>query len=111
MADAAEPEVSWLDIAAHAPVIANDGVEVGHVVEVAALPAEDIFHGVVFAQHRHHRLAPAADIARITASSVHLSVDSETAGRYDDFHELHISRLGLRGIFNWKHVTWKDASE
>lgn len=100
-------------VASHLPVVASDGKEVGHVLEVAALPQEDIFHGIVFSHHARGRthLAPAADVARITNRAVYLTVDSAGAEAYEEFHELHISRLGLRGILNWKHMGWKDSSE
>jgi hypothetical protein len=108
-----EQQISWLLVPAHAPVVAADGQEVGHVLEVAALPEEDIFHGIVF-QHRRlgrAQLAPATDIARITEAAVHLTVDSAAADAYEEFHQLHVSRLGLRGIFRWKHLGWTDSPE
>lgn len=114
MADAAdEQQVSWLEVPANALVISSDGAEVGHVVEVAALPEEDIFHGIVFKHGRrgHAVLAPAADIARITERAVYLSVDANAAGNYEEFQQLHVSRLGLRGIFRWKHLGWTDSQE
>jgi hypothetical protein len=108
-----EQQVSWLDVPAQAPVIASDGADVGHVLEVAALVNEDIFHGIVFAHsaHGHPCLAPASDIARITDRAVYLSVDTAAAGAYGEFQQLHVSRLGLRGISRWKHLDWKDSSE
>jgi hypothetical protein len=108
-----EQQVSWLDVPAHAPVLASDGTEVGHVLEVAALVNEDIFHGIVFqhSRHGHPCLAPASDVARITERAVHLSVDSATADGYGEFQQLHVSRLGLRGISRWKHLGWKESSE
>jgi hypothetical protein len=108
-----EQQVSWLDVPAHAPVIASDGTEVGHVLEVAALANEDIFHGIVFAHsgHGHPCLAPASDIARITDRAVYLSVDTAAADGYGEFQQLHVSRLGLRGISRWKHLGWKESSE
>lgn len=113
MGDAPEQQVSWLDVPAHAPVVSSDGKEVGHVVEVAALREEDIFHGIVLQHGRRGApvLAPAADIARITNRAVYLSVDSAAADAYEQFSQLHVSRLGLRGVFAWKHVGWKDSSE
>jgi hypothetical protein len=113
MTDEPEEQVSWMAVAANLPVVASDGTDVGHVLEVAALPKEDIFHGIVFAHRARGRnhLAPAADIARITNRAVYLTVDSAAAEAYEEFHELHISRLGLRGILNWKHMGWKDSSE
>jgi hypothetical protein len=113
MTEEPEEQVSWMAVPAHAPVIASDGEEIGHVLEVAALPGEDIFHGIVFQHSRRGRtyMAPASDIARITNRAVHLSVDSPKAGEYEEFHQLHVSRLGLRGVFRWKHLGWKDSSE
>jgi len=108
-----EQQVSWLDVSAHAPVIASDGTEVGRVLDVAALASEDIFHGIVFAHHAHGHpcLAPASDVARITDRAVYLSVDTAAAGAYGEFQQLHVSRLGLRGISRWKHLGWKESSE
>lgn len=108
-----EEQVSWMAVAAHLPVVASDGNQVGHVLEVAALPSEDIFHGIVFAHRTAGRtyLAPASDVAQITNRAVYLSVDTAAAGNYEEFHQLHVSRLGLRGILNWKHMGWKDSSE
>jgi hypothetical protein len=113
MADVEEQQVSWAAVPAHAVVIASDGKEVGHVLDVAALPEEDIFHGVVFSHSArgHHLLAPAADVARITTRAVYLSVDSAATDGYEEFHELSVKRLGLRGILNWKHLGWTDSSE
>jgi hypothetical protein len=108
-----QQQVSWLDVHANIPVIASDGQEVGRVVEVAALPEEDIFHGIVFKRglRDHPQLAPAADVARITEAAVHLSVDAKAAEAYEEFQQLHVSRLGLRGIFRWKHLGWTDSAE
>jgi hypothetical protein len=113
MSDQSETVISWRAIGAHAPVVASDGVEVGHVAEVAALPEEDIFHGVVFTHHLlgHHYLAPASDIDRITERAVYLKSTSQEADAYERFGEMHIKRLGLGGLFGWKHLGWKDASE
>lgn len=111
MAEESEQQISWMAVPAHAPVIAGDGQEVGHVLEVAALPQEDIFHGVVFHHSGRDRLAPAADVARITTRAVYLTVDSAAVNSYEEFHQLHVERLGLRGLFRWKHVGWKDSPE
>ncbi len=109
----AEEQIAWTGITTGETVIASDGTDIGRVVEVAALAREDIFHGVVFEHSRLHKhyLAPATDIGRITADAVHLTVDSETAGRYVEFQQLHVSQLGLRGLFRWKHFGWKDSDE
>lgn len=113
MSDQSETVISWLAIVARSPVVASDGVQVGHVAEVAALPEEDIFHGVVFTHHLlgHQFLAPASDIDRITERAVYLKSTSQDAERYERFHEMHVKRLGLSGLFGWKHLGWKDSSE
>ena len=113
MSDLPETVISWRAIGAHSPVMASDGVEVGHVSEVAALPEEDIFHGVVFKHHLlgHDFLVPASDIDRITEKAVYLRSTSQAAESYERFHEMHIKRLGLSGLFRWRHLGWKDSSE
>jgi hypothetical protein len=111
--DNPETVISWRAVRAHSPVVASDGVELGHVTEVAALPEEDIFHGVVF-KHSvlgHHVIAPADDIDRITERAVYLKSSSSDAEKFEPFHELHVQRLGLTGLFRWKHLGWKDSSE
>ena len=109
----AEEQIAWTAVKAGEPVLTSNGTNIGKVVEVAALANEDIFHGIVFehAHRRKHYLAPAADISRITTEAVHLSVDSATSDKYEEFEQLHVSRLGLTGVFRWKHFGWKDSNE
>lgn len=114
MADDAEQVISWREVGEHAPVVAHDGQELGQVVDVAALESEDIFHGIVFKPSglaRKHLLVPAADIDRITTRAVYLSTDSADADKFEEFEPLHIQRVGLRGLFGWKHYRWTDTSE
>ena len=113
VSDKPETVISWRGIRAHSRVVASDGVEVGHVTEVAALPQEDIFHGVVLTHHilGHHILVPAVDIDRITERAVYLKSTSQAAEKYERFHQMYVRRLGLTGLFRWKHLGWKDSSE
>jgi hypothetical protein len=108
-----EERIAWTAVKTGEAVVSSDGANIGKVVEVAALAREDIFHGIVFehAHHNKHYLAPAADVDHITAQAVHLSVDAAKAGQYEEFQQLHVSRMGVRGIFKWKHFGWKDADE
>jgi hypothetical protein len=113
MSRMAEEQIAWTAVKTGEAVVTSDGTNIGKVVEVAALAREDIFHGIVF-EHAHRRknyLAPAADIERITTDTVHLSVDGATSDRYEEFEQLHVSRLGLAGIFRWRHFGWKDSDE
>jgi hypothetical protein len=108
-----EEQIAWTAVKTGEAVVASDGTNIGKVVEVAALAREDIFHGIVFEhahQHKHY-LAPAADIDRITTDAVHLNIDSQKASQYEEFQQLHVSTLGVRGIFRWKHFGWKDSDE
>jgi hypothetical protein len=113
MASMAEEQIAWTAVKTGEAVVTSDGTNIGKVVEVAALASEDIFHGIVFehAHRRKHYLAPAADVERITTDAVHLSVDSAHADQYEEFEQLHVSRLGLSGLFFWKHIGWKDSNE
>ena len=108
-----EKVVSWRAIVAHIPVISSDNKPVGTVVDVAALPDEDIFHGIVY---RHHltdqtHLAPRDDIDRITPDAIYLGVTAEVANGYEPFHQMHVERLGTKGLFFWKHTGWKESKE
>ena len=113
MSRMAEEQIAWTAVTTGEAVVASDGSNIGKVVEVAALANEDIFHGIVFehAHRRKHYLAPAADVERITTLAVHLSVDQAASDRYEEFEQLHVSRLGLTGLFRWKHFGWKDSNE
>ena len=103
-----EQAVSWRAVTAHCPVIARDGVEVGKVLDVAALPEKDIFHGVIFRAERfdHAQVALAATVDRITNKAVYLNVDSDDASTFETFHQPLVERLGLTGHFFWKHLGW-----
>jgi hypothetical protein len=70
-------------------------------------------HGIVFQHHLRGRtyLAPASDVARITDRAVCLAVDADAADAYEEFHQLHVSGLGLRGIFHWRHMGWTESPE
>jgi hypothetical protein len=112
MSRMAEEQIAWTAVKTGEAVVTSDGTNIGKVVEVAALASEDIFHGIVFehAHHRKHYLAPAADIDRITTEAVHLSAGAKS-DEYEEFEQLHVSRLGLSGLFRWKHFGWKDSNE
>jgi hypothetical protein len=93
--------VSWRMIATGMPVVASDGTQVGHVTHVLGDPDQDIFDGVGF---RHHlwsspRMAPAAAVARITESAVHLSIPAAEAERCPAYQEEHVFRIGNTGFF------------
>ena len=107
-----EEQVAWTAVKTGEAVVTNDGTNIGKIVEVAALANEDIFHGIVFehAHRRKHYLAPAADIERITTEAAHLTATAQP-DQYEEFEQLHVSRLGLSGIFGWKHFGWKDSNE
>jgi hypothetical protein len=113
MSRMAEEQIAWTAVKTGEAVVTSDGATIGKVVEVAALASEDIFHGIVFehAHHRKHYLAPAADIALITTTAIHLSIDAAAADSYKEFEQLHVSRLGLKGVFRWSHFGWKDSNE
>jgi hypothetical protein len=108
-----ETPLAWTAIIAGIPVVADGGDHLGHVTEVAGLPEDDIFHGVVF-QHTllgKHLLAPAAAVSRITDKAVYLSVTRADADAFEEFKEMEVERLGVKGLFFWKHLGWKKSGE
>ncbi|HEV1997983.1 MAG TPA: hypothetical protein VGR61_07640 [Candidatus Dormibacteraeota bacterium] len=113
MTELEETPLAWTAIIAGCPVVAADGAHLGHVTEVAGLPEEDIFHGVVFQNTvlGKHVLAPAADVNRMTDRAVYLSTQGAAAAGYAEFHEMEVERLGVKGLFFWKHLGWKRSSE
>lgn len=113
MSEAEETPVAWIAIVAGCPVVAANGDHLGHVTEVAGLPEDDIFHGVVFQNNvlGKHLLAPAADVARITDRAVYLSTEGSAAAGYPEFEEMEVEHLGVKGLFFWKHLGWKKSSK
>ncbi|MGI8608808.1 MAG: DUF2171 domain-containing protein [Candidatus Dormibacteria bacterium] len=111
MSEQEETPLAWIAIVQGVPVLAANGDHLGHVTEVAGLPEDDIFHGVVF-QHSvlgKHVLAPAADVDRITDRAVYLSVEKAQADEYQEFREMDVEHLGMKGLFFWKHLGWKKS--
>ncbi|HEV2439900.1 MAG TPA: DUF2171 domain-containing protein [bacterium] len=97
----ADDSVSWRMIATGMPVVASDGATVGRVTHALGDPDRDIFDGVGF---RHHlwsspRMAPAALVARITESAVHLSVPAAQAEQCPAYEEEHVFKIGNTGFF------------
>ena len=113
MTEQEETPLAWIAIVAGCPVVAADGTHLGHVTEVAGLPEDDIFHGVVFQNTLlgKHLLAPAADVERITDRAVYLSTEGPATENYQEFHQMEVDRLGVKGLFFWKHLGWKKSSE
>ena len=66
------------------PVFSADGVQIGTVAHVLAVEEEDVFDGIVLAEHHGaggHRFADADDIDRIYDRAVMLKLDREAATR------------------------------
>ena len=64
------------------PVYSSDGAQLGTVAHVLAVEDEDVFDGIVVAEHRGaggHRFADADDIDRIYERAVMLKLDHEAA--------------------------------
>jgi hypothetical protein len=93
--------VSWRMIATGMPVIASDGTHVGRVTHALGDPEQDIFDGVGFKQHlwSSPRMAPAAMVARITESAVHLSIPAAQAEQCPAYQEEQVFRIGTTGFF------------
>lgn len=66
------------------PVYSSDGAQIGTVAHVLAVEDEDVFDGIVIAEHHGpggHRFADADDIDRIYDRAVMLKLDAEASAR------------------------------
>jgi len=68
--------ISWRVLAQKTPVYAEGGVAVGIVRHVMALPAEDIFDGIVLHTQTGDRFVPAENIMAMHEHAVALSLDA-----------------------------------
>lgn len=76
------PPVSYEVLEPGTPVFSSDGHKIGEVAHVLAAEHEDIFDGIVIAEHhgRHgHRFADADDIDQIHTAGVLLKLDQHAA--------------------------------
>lgn len=71
--------ISYEVLAKGTPVYSSDGVQVGSVAHVLAVPEEDVFDGIVIADregalHHEHRFADADDVDSIHEHAVTLKL-------------------------------------
>ena len=72
--------ISWRVLAQHTPVYAQDGVAVGVVRRVMALPQDDIFDGLDIHTHSGDRFVPGEMVAAMHERAVALTLtESEVA--------------------------------
>lgn len=68
------------------PVYAADGVQVGTVDHVVAVPAQDIFHGIVLRVERGRRFVAADDVASLHERGVDLRISSAAVAELPEPH-------------------------
>jgi hypothetical protein len=68
------------------PVYAADGVQVGTVDHVVALPAQDIFHGIVLRVEGGRRFVAADDVASLHERGVDLRISSAAVADLPEPH-------------------------
>ncbi len=69
--------ISWRTLERHTPVYATDGVAVGVVKRVMALPADDIFDGLDIHTHSGERFVPSEAVAAIHEHAVALKLSEQ----------------------------------
>jgi hypothetical protein len=81
--------VSWLLIRPGWKVVASDGTEIGHVVEVAGDEGVDIFDGLAVATSTFGkpRYAPAEQVATIEEGTVRLSLTEAECAQLPEYLE------------------------
>jgi uncharacterized protein YrrD len=70
--------ISYEVLQPHTPVYSADGEKIGTVAHVLAVESEDVFDGIVIAEHlgtHGHRFADADDVDRIGEQGVLLKLD------------------------------------
>ncbi|MGB9182901.1 MAG: hypothetical protein WCB67_02465 [Solirubrobacteraceae bacterium] len=76
--------ISYQVLEAGTAVLSSDGAEVGRVAHVLAAEDEDVFDGIVIAEHpgpEGHRFADADDIEKIYERGVVLKLDRDSCAR------------------------------
>jgi hypothetical protein len=71
--------ISYEALAPGTPVYSSDGESVGTVTHVLSVPEEDVFDGIVIAEHAGaggHRFADADDVGAIHERAVTLKLDA-----------------------------------
>jgi Uncharacterized protein conserved in bacteria (DUF2171) len=68
------------------PVYAAEGGQVGTVDHVIALPAQDIFHGIVLRIEGQRRFVPADQVASLHERGVDLRISAVAAGELPEPH-------------------------
>ena len=74
-----EPPISYRVLQPGARVVTSDGEEIGKVREVLDNQDEDIFDGLVIEGRNGQRFVDAPEVARMTESTVTLTLDSAAA--------------------------------
>lgn len=76
--------ISFLTLGKGVPVYSSDGIRVGEVEHVLAVPKDDIFDGIVFDAGTlpgGRRFVDAPEVARIYERGVELTIDAATCER------------------------------
>jgi hypothetical protein len=68
------------------PVYASDGEQLGTVDHVVAVPALDIFHGIVMRVGKDRRFVPAEIVAALHERGVDLTIDATQAAALPEPH-------------------------
>jgi len=68
------------------PVYAADGGQVGTVDHVIAVPAQDIFHGIVLRVEGHRRFVAADQVASLHERGVDLRISAAAAAELPEPH-------------------------
>ncbi len=104
-----EQQVAWIDMAYRAPVLDAEGNRIGTAESLLGDEKEDIFHGIVVRlKNGDHVEVPAAQVAKITVSNVHLSVKPDEVAGLQEYQEERWFHLGWGGLFR-KHPDWQPT--
>jgi hypothetical protein len=107
-----ETVVAWRVMPYRAPVVADDGSNIGSAESLLGDEKEDIFHGIVVKRHRDGHLVeiPAAKIMKITEKHVVTDVPADEVSALPAYHEQRWLHIGWGGLFR-KHPEWDETQK
>jgi len=101
--------VAWTAMPYRGKVVGVDGSQVGTVESLLGDEGADIFHGIVVKRSHGGHLVEiaAANIKRITATTVQTDLREADLEGLQPYREEHWFHLGWGGLFR-RHPEWKE---
>ncbi|HYM97215.1 MAG TPA: hypothetical protein VET26_07940 [Candidatus Sulfotelmatobacter sp.] len=105
-----ETSVAWRAMPYRAPVVAEDGSDIGSAESLLGDEKEDIFHGIAVRRRTDGRLLEiaAARVKKITEKHVVTDIAKSEVAALPPYREERWFHIGWGGLFR-KHPEWDDT--